>query len=457
MYIFTMSKKNDTFYFHLSTADHIGVGMFKYSMYPRQKFIIVNSALAKMLGYNYKREIKEKEFKSFFASSREGERFFRELKENKKVSLFEARFKKSDGKKIWVGITALYIRQKNFEYMEGIVEDITAHRETEEKLFMERDYLRNLLDNIPDAVFFKDRQNRIIKVNKFYAKGMGLPPEEIIGKTDFDFFPPEQAQKMFDDDNYVLTTGKAIVGKIERTLLPDGTWNQVITTKIPMYDRRGNIIGTMGITRDMTAYANLERERLSMLLNGLNVLEKALAMRDPYTFGHTRNVATIVEAIARRLNWDENRSLGLKLAAQLHDLGKISIPLDILNKPGKLTPVEYMFIQEHVKRCYDLLKDISFPFPLADAIYQHHERMDGSGYPRRLSGKNIILEARILAVADVLEAITSRRPYREALGLDVARKELREGAGTRYDARIVRLVMDMLDDNGCVPFWLEHA
>ncbi|MCM8757582.1 MAG: HD domain-containing protein, partial [Candidatus Omnitrophica bacterium] len=247
-----------------------------------------------------------------------------------------------------------------------------------------------------------------------------------------------------------------IIGKIERTLLRNGTWNQVITTKIPIYDRRGKIIGTMGITRDMTAYANLEKERLNMLINALTVLNKALEMRDPYTSLHTQNVAFIATKIAESLGWKDNRLLAMKLAGELHDLGKISIPLEILNKPGKLTDLEYSLIQQHVQNCYELIKDIEFPFSLAEIIYQHHERLDGSGYPRHLKEEEILPEARILAISDVLESMTSYRPYREALGLEMALKELTEGRGIKYDSKIVDIIFVLIQDNHGKAFWLNY-
>ncbi|MBU0879022.1 MAG: HD domain-containing protein [Candidatus Omnitrophica bacterium] len=327
-------------------------------------------------------------------------------------------------------------------------------KKAQEELSLEKDLLQGLLDNIPDAVYFKDLSNSIIRANKFYVKGMGLDIKEIIGKTDFDFFPYDQAKQMFEDDKSVLATGRPIVGKIERTLLPNGTWNQVITTKIPMYDKTGKSIGTMGITRDMTTYANLERERITMLINALTILGKALELRDPYTFSHTRHVASIAESIVKVLGWDENRLLGMRLAGELHDLGKISIPLDILNKPGKLSRLEYCLIQEHVVNCYNLIKDIEFPFPLAEIVYQHHERLDGSGYPRKLKGDKIIQEARILAVSDVLEAMTHYRPYREALGIDKAQEELEEGMGLKYDSKVVEVVFKLIKENGRKVFWV---
>lgn len=447
----------NTFYLNISTTDNLGVGFFKYMLLPERKFLILNAALVKILGYDSKLKLKKEKLEKLFVNSIDEERFFKALKEEKKVKFFETIFKNKSGKNVWVAITASYVcSKKGREYLEGIIEDISSHKEMEMQLAFEKDFLQGLLDNIPDAIYFKDDKSRIIKVNDFYAKGAGLKQEEIVGKTDLDFFPADQAEKMLEDDNYVLNTGKPIVGKIERTLLPNGTWNQVITTKIPMYDKSGKVVGTMGITRDMTAYANLERQRLTMLTNGLTVLGKALEMRDPYTYSHTRNVANIALEIAKMLGWEDNRLLGMKLSAELHDLGKISIPLDILNKPGKLSGLEYGLVQEHVKKCYELIKDIEFPFPLANIIYQHHERLDGSGYPKQLKKDEILFEARILAVSDVLESMTSHRPYREALGLGRAMEELGEGRGLRYDPEIVDIVSNLVKNEDGKEFWLSN-
>jgi len=436
--------------------DNLGIGYFQYAFVPEERFIRMNKSFLKILGYRLQSQLKNLTLEDLFVSQDEKQRFISALKKKKRVNFSQAVFRGKNGKDIWVAISA-YSKSRNGKqkFIQGIIEDITTQKKIEKEALIERDFLEGLLDNIPDAIYFKDCKNRIIKVNKFYLQGVKLKPEEVIGKTDFDFFPKEQAQEMFDDDTRVLKTGKPIIGKIERTLLPNGTWNQVITTKIPMYDRQGKIIGTMGITRDMTAYANLENERFAMLMSALTVLGKALEMRDPYTFTHTQNVAVIVEKIGRALGWDANRLLGIRLAAEIHDLGKISIPLDILNKPGKLSELEYQLIQEHVEKCYSLIKDIKCPFSLSEIVYQHHERLDGSGYPQGIKGDDITLEARILAIGDVLESMTSHRPYRAALGLDNALDELEKGSGVKYDRDLVHLVKEMVESNGGKAFWLN--
>lgn len=462
-YIITMmtkkSKTKDEFYLRFSTADRLGICLFRYQLSPKEKFLAVNPALARILGYSSEKEIHKLTLRSLFKNRMELKDFIKTLKKETTVRFYETQFKTKDKSDVWVAITAQLTESTSDNkrlYIEGIFEDITKHKEMEEQFSFEKQLFQNLLDNLPDAVYFKDNKNRLIRINRFYANGFKMKPEQIIGKTDFDFFPKNQAQKMFDDDNYVLKTGSPIIGKIERTLLPNGSYNCVTTTKLPIRNRDDEIIGTVGITRDITEYDHLEQGRLNMVMNSLKVLDNVLEIRDPYTFGHTRRVSMIAEKIAKRLGWDNDRILELRLSAELHDIGKILIPLEILNKPGKLSELEFKMIQEHVKRCYDMLKPHAFPFPMPEAIYQHHERLDGKGYPRGLSGDNIIPEARILAVSDVLEAMTFHRPYRASLGLKMAMKELMDNAGPKYDKGIVDVAIKILEENNYEPFWLAQ-
>jgi len=451
-------NRKDDFQLTFQAADRLGICLFKYRLSPKERFISVNTALARILGYSSAKDVLKKPLKSFFNDQKDAQEFFSIIKKKKRLRFYEALFKKKDKKDVWVAITAHLIkpRDNHNTYIEGVLEDITTHKQLEQEFFFEKQLFQNLLDNLPDAVYFKDKKNRLIRVNRFYADGFKMKPEEIVGKTDFDFFPKDQAQEMFNDDTYVLKTGKPIIGKIERTLLPNGTYNCVTTTKIPVINKDGEIVGTMGITRDITAYDQLEKNRLNMVMNSLRVLDKVLEIRDPYTFGHTHRVSMIAERIAKELGWDEDRILELRMSAELHDIGKILIPLEILNKPGKLSELELKMIQEHVKKCYEMLKPHSFPFPLPEAIYQHHERLDGNGYPRGISGNKIIPEARILAISDVLEAMTYHRPYRAALGLNSAIKELKENAGLKYDSKIVNVALKILQDNNYTPFWLNE-
>ena len=168
-------------------------------------------------------------------------------------------------------------------------------------------------------------------------------------------------------------------------------------------------------------------------------------MRDPYTGGHQRKAAEIAVAIGAELGFDERRLEGLRVAGYLHDIGKIMIPSEILSKPGKLSPTEFQLVQGHAQASYDVLKDVSFPWPVAEVALQHHERMDGSGYPRGLKGEAILLEARIAAVADVIEAMSSHRP---GLGIDKALAEIERGRGNLYDAEVADACLRVFRDRG---------
>jgi putative nucleotidyltransferase with HDIG domain len=163
----------------------------------------------------------------------------------------------------------------------------------------------------------------------------------------------------------------------------------------------------------------------------------AVEMRDPYTAGHQLRVANLACAIATEMGLPQDKIDGIRMAGSIHDIGKLSIPAEILSKPTKLTNIEYSLIKEHPLSGYEMLKDVESPWPLAQVVYQHHERMDGSGYPRNLKGDEIIMEARIMAVADVVEAMASHRPYRAGLGIDTALAEIEKNTGTYYDNTVV--------------------
>jgi response regulator RpfG family c-di-GMP phosphodiesterase len=168
----------------------------------------------------------------------------------------------------------------------------------------------------------------------------------------------------------------------------------------------------------------------------IRVLGQTVEVRDPYTAGHQRRVAKLASAMAEKLGLSQDMIRGVRMAGEIHDLGKISLPAEILSKPTKLTSLEFGMIKLHPQTGYDILKGIDFSWPIAEQVYQHHERMDGSGYPRGLKGNEILLGARILAVADVVEAMNSHRPYRPALGLDKALAEIEMNRGVLYDSEV---------------------
>lgn len=179
-------------------------------------------------------------------------------------------------------------------------------------------------------------------------------------------------------------------------------------------------------------------EQLNNILNGIvKAMSLAVESRDPYTAGHQQRVADIAVPIASRMNFSLERIQFLRMACLIHDIGKISVPAEILCKPTRLTAPEFNIMKEHSETGYKILKEVDFPYPLAKIVYQHHERIDGSGYPNGLVGDEIYMEAKILAVADVVEAMASHRPYRPALGIDIALNEITNSRGRMFDADVV--------------------
>ena len=180
----------------------------------------------------------------------------------------------------------------------------------------------------------------------------------------------------------------------------------------------------------------------------IQVLVMAVEVKDPYTAGHQRRMTNLARTIATEMGLPAEKIEGLRMAGVIHDIGKITLPTEILSKPTQLSDIECSLIREHVRLGYDILKDVKSSWPLAEIVYQHHERMDGSGYPRHLNGDEILMEARILAVADVVEAMASYRPYRPALGLDAALAEIEKNRGVLYDSAVVDICLRIFRDKG---------
>ena len=237
-----------------------------------------------------------------------------------------------------------------------------------------------------------------------------------------------------------------------RLLMKDGRIKYVLEKCETDFDPDGKPLRSLGTVQDVTASMFAEKalseqqKVLEQALEGtIHTVSMAVELRDPYTAGHQRRVADLSCAIAHKMGLDNERIRGIRLGATIHDIGKIGIPAEVLSKPSRLTDIELQIVQEHARMGYDILKDVRFPWPVAEIAHQHHERMDGSGYPQGLKGEQISLEARIVAVADVVESMASHRPYRPSLGIDAAREELVSGRGTLYDAQVVDACLHALD------------
>jgi HD-GYP domain-containing protein (c-di-GMP phosphodiesterase class II) len=217
----------------------------------------------------------------------------------------------------------------------------------------------------------------------------------------------------------------------------DGTIIWISGTMQAVRDEKGQIMYYDGMTEDIT----IRKESAERIRKALGATVQAIAVtvetRDPYTAGHQRRTADLAQAIAEDMKLSPDRIEGIRVSSAIHDLGKISVPAEILSKPTKLTELEFSLIKTHSQSGYDILKDIEFPWAIARIVLEHHERMNGSGYPNGLSGDSILVESRILAVADVVESMASHRPYRPALGIDAALEEIEKNRRTLYDDTVV--------------------
>ena len=223
--------------------------------------------------------------------------------------------------------------------------------------------------------------------------------------------------------------------------------NEVIINVRNSLRRRELEIADRACRRDLEQEVEERTAELQETLRGvIYALTMTIEYKDPYTAGHQQRVSDLAHAIAKEMGFSRDKIMGIRMAGVLHDIGKIAIPVEILSKPGRLSKTEFELIKNHSQVGCDILKSIKFPWPLSQIVLQHHERMDGSGYPNGLLGKEILIEAKILGVADVVEAMASHRPYRPALGIDKALEEISNNKGKLYDAEAV---------NACLKIFKE--
>ena len=198
-----------------------------------------------------------------------------------------------------------------------------------------------------------------------------------------------------------------------------------------------------GLRRDLDETLHEVRHILEGVIHTISSM---VEIRDPYTSGHQIRVANLAGAIARRLGLPDNQVIGIRMAGAIHDLGKIAVPSEILTKPSRLSEMEFNILKTHPRVGRDIPRKVNFPWPIAEIIYQHHERMDGSGYPQGIKGDEILIEARIMAVADVVESMSNHRPYRPSLGIETALEEITKNRGTSYDPDVVDACLEVVRD-----------
>ena len=319
------------------------------------------------------------------------------------------------------------------------------------KLQNAHEMLARIVESAEDAIVSETLDGMITSWNHGAELMLGYSPAEAIGRPAAMLAPPGREHEIRELIE-AIRTGKIVRQHETRRRKKDGTLFHVSISVSPVKDASGALIGMSVIYRDITERVRVEQERernREKIEKGMEATVQAVAnmveIRDPYTAGHQRRVAELAVAIAHELALPEDRIRGLSLAAAIHDIGKIEVPSEILNRPGALSPLELQLIRCHPQTGHDILKNVDLAWPIADIILQHHERLDGSGYPQGLHGDAILLEAKIIAVADVLESMASHRPYRPALGIPTALDELRRGRGMLFDADVVDACVRLIE------------
>ena len=275
------------------------------------------------------------------------------------------------------------------------------------------------------------------------TKLIGYTPEDHYANPNlgFELVHPDDREKLRDLLEHVDRSPVVL-----RWIKKNGEVVWAEQLNVPIYDIDGRLIAIEGIARDVTERQKAN-EALKRAFNSVvSVLSDMLNLKDPYTQFHEKNVAKLALEIAERMGLDEFTIESIRVASMVHDIGKINIPTEILSKPGKLSDIEFEMIKKHPETAYEILRKVDLPWPVADIVYQHHERLDGSGYPRHLKSDEILLEAKIIIVADVIEAMSSHRPYRAALGFEAAIEEIKKNAGVLYDAKIVQICTSILEE-----------
>ena len=380
------------------------------------------------------------------------ERGFARQRNEKIPTRYEFKYITKSGETRWLDFSATYIEFENKPALMASGFDITERKQIEAALIESEIKYRRIFESFEDIYYQIDENGIIRVVSPSVYRLTGWSPDELIGKPASDIYVrPEDQEKLLADlsRNGFLRDYEILMKR------KDGTQAYESLTASMLTDPDGTARGISGTLRDITERKQAE-VKLQQTLESLSkafgvtiqVMVAAIEMRDPYTAGHQNRVANLAKTIAMEMKLPQDKIDGILMAGSIHDIGKLSIPVEILTKPTKLSNLEFSLIKEHSKIGYEMLKDVESPWPLAEIVYQHHERMNGSGYPRNLKGDEILIESQILAIADVVEAMGCHRPYRPTLGIDAALEEITKNKGILYDNKVVDACLKVFREKG---------
>ena len=368
---------------------------------------------------------------------------------------FEGRVSIPSGKMVWFQGLSIPTKLDDRVIFDGILLNINDRKLAEEISHKSQEKFHKIFMTTPDCIAItRLNDGLIIDVNKGFEDIMGWKRETAIGAKSnqhpINFWVHQSEHDLMLAE---LKSGKDVVHHEFTFRRSDGLERfGVYSARTITIDEQECVIFILkDITERKAIDAELQRT-LEILRKSvgttIQVMISAIEMRDPYTAGHQLRVSDIARTIATEMGLSQHTIDGIRMAGNIHDIGKLSIPSEILTKPSRLTPIEFALVQEHAQSGYEMLKNVDSPWPLAEIVYQHHERMDGSGYPRNLKGDAILIESRIMAVADVVEAMASHRPYRASLGIESALEEIEKNKGSLYDQDVVEICLKLFRKKG---------
>ena len=338
------------------------------------------------------------------------------------------------------------------ELNEELQQRIAEQEQAERELRRLKEFNESIVQCMSEGIMVEDVRGYVSFVNPAAAAMLGYSPQELEGKHWTAIVPPDQHPSAREAQDRRLH-GETARYELQ-VICKDGSRIPVMVSSTPRIEE-GRYAGTLCVFTEISEYRQVEkqlRESVEKLRRTFDEVIEALAsamrFRDPYTARQQRRVTHLAVAIAEEMGLPKDQIEGLRVAAAVYDIGKINVPFELLSDPEGLTELEYGIVKAHPYVGYEVLKAVQFPWPVGEIVLQHHERMDGSGYPQGLKGEEIMLEARILAVADVVAAMASHQPYRSALGVDMALEEISRNRNTLYDPVVVGACLKLFRQKG---------
>lgn len=416
------------------------------------KTLYANQEIMKIYGYDNIEELMNTPHKKRYTPECYAEHEKREerRKRGEIIPYYELSIIRKNGEVRYLEVFRKQVLWNGEILFQALYSDITERKQAERNLKESEERYRIVVENAHEAIIIT-RDTNVVFANSAAAEQIGYSKETLTSGAFTNFIHPEDRNIVTEYSTKRLKGENVPSIYSFRIITQDGKikWAELNATVIEWNKKPA----TLNFLNDITERKLLEEERIesyNRIKKTLQATVQSIALlvetKDPYTSGHQQRVAQLAVAISREMGLTSDQQDFIYTASIIHDLGKVSVPSELLSKPTKLTEVEFNLIKTHSPSGYNILKDIDFPWPVADAVLQHHERMNGSGYPNHLQGDSILLEARILAVADVVEAISSHRPYRPSLGINFALDEISKNKGILYDDNVVEACMKLFQE-----------